>query len=258
MKFKAIFFFVVFILLVGFTVRQEQVIAAETQQGYAKVDYRGLELPPPRVKKTDNDEYKFRNKRQNFALLNKKSDRNFKHVQFIKVAAIGNFKELQFLYEEKKPRVNFRNKNGETALIKVLDGPYNEDTFSKLKFLISAGVKLNVRGKSSKSENTSSLGVAIYNSKAVFQSGNAAEVQIAQQILELLIREGAAVSSLEVNGRSLLHLAAATNNLFAAKLLLESGAKVIPMDDYHKTPLDIAESGEMIQLLKKYQVKELS
>lgn len=258
MKYKAIFFGVVFLVLVGFTAKQEQVIASETKEGYSKVDYRGLELPSSRVKKTDNNAYKFRNKRQNFALLNKTNDKNFKHIQIIKVAAIGTFKELQFLYEEKKPRVNFRNKNGETALIKVLDCPYNDDTFLKLKFLISVGVKLNVRGKSSKSKNTSSLGVAIYNSKAVFQSGNAAEVQIAQQILELLIREGAAVSSLEVNGRSLLHLAAATNNLFAAKLLLESGAKVKPMDDYHKNPLDIAASGEMIQLLKKYQVKDLS
>jgi ankyrin repeat protein len=154
--------------------------------------------------------------------------------------------------------VNFRNNNGETALIKVLDGPYNEDTFLKLKYLISVGVRLNVRGKSSKSENTSSLGVAICNSKAVFQSGNTAEVQIAQHILELLIDAGVDVSSLEVNGRSLLHLAAETNNLFAAQLLLESGAKVIPIDDNHKTPLDIAGSGEMIKLLKKYQVKELS
>ena len=259
MKFKAIFYTVVFLLLVGFTVKQEQVIAGETKRGFSKVDYRSLlNIPPSRVKKIDNDDYKYRRNRQNFAVLNTARGKNFKHIQFIKVASIGTFQKLQFLYEEKKTRVNFRNKNGETALIKVLDGPYNEDTFLKLKFLISVGVKLNVRGKSSKSENSSSLGVAIYNSKAVFQSGNAAEVQIAQQILELLIDAGVAVSSLEVNGRSLLHLAAETNNLFAAKLLLESGAKVIPIDDYHKTPLDVTESGEMIKLLKEYQVKELS
>jgi ankyrin repeat protein len=258
MKFKVFFYTVVFLMLVGFTAKQDQVIAAETESGFAKVAFRSLQLPTSSVKKTANNSYRPRGSRQNFALLKHTKDKNFKHNQFIKVAAIGSFEELHFLYEGKRTRVNFRNKNGETALINVLDGPYNEDTYLKLKFLISVGVKLNVRGKSSKSENTSSLGVAIYNSKEVFQSGNESEVQIAQQILELLIDSGVAVSSLEVNGRSLLHLAAATNNLFAAKLLLESGAKVIPTDDYHKTPLDIAESGEMIQLLKKYQGKELS
>jgi len=241
MKFKAIFYTVVFLMLVGFIAKQEQAIAGE-----------------PRVQNLVYVDYTRGSNRQNFALSNKIRDKNFKHIQFVKVADKGTFQELRFLYNEKKPRVNFRNSNGETALIKVLDGPYNEDTLLKLKYLISAGARLNVRGKSSKSDNTSSLGVAIWNSKAFIQSGNAAEVQIAQQVLELLIDAGADVSSLEINGRSLLHLAAETNNLFAAKLLLDSGAKAIPIDDNHKTPLDIAESGEMIKLLKKHQVKEFS
>jgi hypothetical protein len=106
MKFKAIFYTVVFLVLVGFTAKQEQVIAGETKRGFSKVDYRGLKIPPSRVKKIDNDDYKYRGNIQNFALLNTARDKNFKHIQFIKVASIGTFQKLQFLYEEKKTRVN--------------------------------------------------------------------------------------------------------------------------------------------------------
>lgn len=258
MKVKAVFSTFLVLMLVGFTVKQKQAMAGEPKRDSSKTDVRIFNRPPSRVNTLIYVDYKHRNNKQNFVLFTKERDKSFKHIQFIKIAAIGNFHELRSLYEEKKPRVNFRNKKGETALVKVLDGPYDEDTIRKLQYLISVGVRLNVRGKSSKSEYTSPLGVAIWNSRAVFHSGNAAEVQIAQQVLELLITAGADVSGLEANGKSLLHMAVETNNLFAAKLLLESGAEVIPIDDTHKTPLDIAESGEMIQLLKKYQAKGLS
>ncbi|MDX1776263.1 MAG: hypothetical protein R3297_06750 [Desulfobulbales bacterium] len=255
---KAILFTVAIFLAFGLLSGYGQVNAAETRKDIPEVKFRGLEIPASRKKKKQADEYVHRHKRQNFTVLGKSKNKNFKHIKFIKVAAQGTFPELQLLYEEKKTRINFRNQKGETALIKVLDGPFNEDTFLKLQFLISAGVNLNVRGKSAKSENTSSLGVAIYNSAAVFRSGHGKEVQVARKILQLLIDAGAAVASLEADGRSLLHLAVATNNLFAAELLLESGVKVLPIDDYHITPLDISETREMIILLKKYQAKEVT
>ena len=257
MKFKAIFFTLIFFILIGFTVKQNQVIASELKKAYSKTDYSDLRLTS-RAPKNISVSYKRGGIRQNFATPRKTRDKDFKHIKFIEVASMGKFHELLFFHEKTKPRINFRNNNGETALIEVLDGSYNEDTFSKLKFLISLGAGTNVRGKSSKSDNTSPLGVAIWNSKAIFQSGNTEEVKIAQKVLELLIAAGADVSGLEENGRSLLHLAAETNNLFAAKLLLKSGAKVIPIDDNYKTPLDIAESGEMIKLLKRHQAKKLS
>ena len=257
MKFKAIFYTLFFLMIIGLTAKQDQIIASEFKKHYSKTNYSDSRLASSAPKGIYVN-YTQGGNRQNFTTSRKNRTKNFTHIKFIEVASMGTFQELLFLHDEKKPRVNFRNNSGETALIKVLDGPYNEDTFSKLKFLISVGARPNIRGKSSKSDNTSSLGVAIWNSKAVFQSGNSEEVQIAQQVIELLIAAGADVSGLEVNGRSLLHLAAETNNLFAAKLLIESGAKVIPTDDDHKTPLDVAESGEMKKLLKKHQVKKLS
>lgn len=257
MRNKFIFYTGIFFVIIGLTVKQDQVIANELQQGYAKAVYSDLKLTsrPPQNSYVD---YKDGIIRQNFATYKNAVNDNFKNTEFIEIASRGTFYELSFFHDKTRPKVNFRNKFGETALIEVLDGPYNEDTFSKLQFLISAGIGPNVRGKSSKSDNTSPLGVAIWNSKAVFQSGNAEEVEIAQNTLELLIAAGADVSGLEENGRSLLHLAAEINNLFAAKLLLKSGAKVISKDDNDKTPLDTAESGEMIKLLKNHQVKKIS
>jgi hypothetical protein len=257
MKIKAIFSTILLLIIIGLTAKQDQVIASELKKVNAKTDYRDSR-PASRAPKGVYVNYTGGGNRQNFETPGKNSSKNFKHISYIAVAAMGTYQELLFLHAERKPRVNVRNYKGETALIKVLDGSYNEDTFSKVKFLLSAGARPNVRGKSSKSDNTSPLGVAIWNSKTVLQSGTAEEVQIARKILGLLIAAGADASGLEANGRSLLHLAAETDNLFAAKLLLESGAKVIPLDDNQKTPLDIAESGEMIKLLKKHQVRKIS
>lgn len=257
MIFKSIVCNVIFLMIICFTTKQDQVIAGELKRDYSKTHYSYTSFTS-RASKGVYARYSHSVNRQNFSTSAKYRGINHKHIKFIEVASTGTFHELLFLHEEIKPRVNFRNNYGETALIKVLDRPYNMETFSKLKFLLSAGAGPNVRGRSSKSDNTTSLGVAIWNSREVFQSGSEEEIQIAQQVLELLIAAGADVSGVEVNGRSLLHLAAETNNLFAAKLLLESGLKVVPIDDNHKTPLDIAESGDMIKLLKEHHVKKVS
>ena len=57
-------------------------------------------------------------------------------------------------------------------------------------------------------------------------------------------------------GMTPLHVAAKYNNLEGAKMLIEAGAKIMPKDDTGKTPLDYAESTEMIKLLKSYGAKE--
>jgi len=46
------------------------------------------------------------------------------------------------------------------------------------------------------------------------------------------------------------------NNLLAAEILLKNGARIMAKDKFDKRPLDYAESGEMIKLLKKYGAKE--
>ena len=47
-----------------------------------------------------------------------------------------------------------------------------------------------------------------------------------------------------------LHHAARMDNAKAAALLLKAGAKIMPRDANGKTPLDLAEAGPVIQLLK--------
>jgi ankyrin repeat protein len=51
-------------------------------------------------------------------------------------------------------------------------------------------------------------------------------------------------------------VAAEHNNLYAAHLLLDLGAKVNPKDSSGKTPLDYAESREMIVILKDHWANE--
>jgi ankyrin repeat protein len=53
-----------------------------------------------------------------------------------------------------------------------------------------------------------------------------------------------------------LHIAAERNNIGGAKMLIEAGSKIMPKDDKGKTPLDYAESAEMIKLLKTHGAKE--
>ena len=77
-----------------------------------------------------------------------------------------------------------------------------------------------------------------------------------QLILRELLKRGAFVSSKDESERTPLHIAAENNVLFAAEILLSEGAKVMPRDIEGKTPLDYAESGPMIRLLKKHGAKE--
>jgi ankyrin repeat protein len=64
------------------------------------------------------------------------------------------------------------------------------------------------------------------------------------------------VSRQDNTGRTPLHIAAKYNNLYAADKLLKAGCKIMTKDFKGKTPLDLAESKEMIKLLKKYGAKE--
>ena len=75
-------------------------------------------------------------------------------------------------------------------------------------------------------------------------------------VIHYLLQNGAFVSARNDIGITPLHYAARFNNLEAAEILLNANAKVMPRDNEGKTPLDYAESGEMIILLKSYGAKE--
>jgi ankyrin repeat protein len=78
----------------------------------------------------------------------------------------------------------------------------------------------------------------------------------ARLVIESLLRHGALVSARDSDGMTPLHIAAEKNNIIGAKMLIEAGSKIMPKDDKGKTPLDYAESAEMIKLLKDHGAKE--
>ncbi len=80
--------------------------------------------------------------------------------------------------------------------------------------------------------------------------------RLAQLVIEALLGAGAFVSVRDDNWRTPLHIAAEHNNLKGAQLLIKAGAKIMPKEKSGKTPLDYAESAEMIKLLKKHGAKE--
>jgi uncharacterized protein len=71
-----------------------------------------------------------------------------------------------------------------------------------------------------------------------------------EKTLKRLLHAGARVSGMDSEGRTALHKAAERDNLLAAEVLIAEGAKIMARDKSGKTPLNYAESGPMIKLLK--------
>jgi ankyrin repeat protein len=77
------------------------------------------------------------------------------------------------------------------------------------------------------------------------------------EIIRLLLKAGARVSSTNCyKNLTPLHVAARVESAPAVTALLKEGAKVTAKDSDGKTPLDYAESGPVIKLLKDYGARE--
>ncbi len=142
-------------------------------------------------------------------------------------------------------RVNSQSPDKKTALIEAVSGGH----FRVVRELLALGANANLSGESLGLK--SPLHAAVFKGKWEFEKGNAAE------IIQLLLKAGAHVSSNETHKHQTpLHIAAQLNNPISAKILLDAGAKVMPRDTDGKTPLDYAQSAEVIKLLKSYGAKE--
>jgi ankyrin repeat protein len=176
-------------------------------------------------------------------------------LRFIKVAAWGEIDELESLLSQ-GARINGKNKAGETALISAIDsfgGEYGG--YLRVLYLLDKGADLNLKGRGHLGETTTALHGLVWIS-SIFEENRSYRWTNTEQLLRLFIRRDAFVSGIDENEKTPLHIAAAMNGVETARILLQSGSKVMPRDKSNKTPLDYAESAEMIRLLKEFGAKE--
>jgi ankyrin repeat protein len=158
-------------------------------------------------------------------------------------------------------RANDTNRQGETVLITALSFPvFTIETYSTIQYLFEKGADPTIQGEG-KFGKTTALHCVIYGSSFVFgkeiKNERLKDSPIyARLIIESLLSRGALVSARDGDGMTPLHIAAKENNIVGAKMLIEAGSKIMPRDDKSKTPLDYAESAEMIKLLKDHGAKE--
>jgi ankyrin repeat protein len=146
--------------------------------------------------------------------------------------------------------VNRKSPTGETALVEaVRGGTFRGGNVIIVRELLKLGANPNVSGRFI--GESSPLHAAVFNNEKNFEAGNG------PAIVDALLKAGAHVSSAAFHRKQTpLHLAAQMQNTKAAILLLKAGAKVMPRDEDGKTPLDLAESSAMIELLKAHGAKE--
>ena len=256
MNYKAIFCVIVFLMLTGCAAQEEPASTRNPKTIITKDDYEDLKIEPLRKEPVEID-YKQGVPTRSIDTTKKISTQEAIQDKFLYIASFGTVDELKTRYEN-GARVNFRNNKGETALIKVLEGPYDNQTLLKLKYLVSVGAQVDLKAMSARGHYTTPLDDAVWKSSSVFKSNTASKNPFfAEQIIKYLIDEGADISGSDKHGRTPLHTAAKSNNLFAAGFLLESGAAVMPKDYDGKTPLDYATTRQMKTILTEQGAVEI-
>jgi ankyrin repeat protein len=162
--------------------------------------------------------------------------------------------------------VNGNTRQGETALLEAFSVmSYEEWASASVLYLLKKGADPTVQGSESAERSwnkTTALHLAIQSSSYVLdkkhqedQKGKDRAMR-AVSVIKALLQHGALVSARDYYGRTPLHIAAHGNNVVGAQMLIEAGCKIAPLDQVGKSPLDYAESTEMIKLLKDHGAKE--
>ena len=146
--------------------------------------------------------------------------------------------------------VNRKSPGGETALVEAVErGKLRGGNLLMVRELLRLGANPNLSGRYL--DESSPLHAVVFNNEKDFERDNG------PAIVDALLKAGANVSSTEsFRKQTPLHIAARMGNTKAAILLLKASAKVMPHDKAGKTPLDLAESSAMIELLKAHGAKE--
>jgi cytohesin len=167
------------------------------------------------------------------------------------IAAAGRGDLLAFRRElTRGADVNRKGPTGDTALVEaVRGGAFRGGNLIVVRELLKLGANPNMGGRFI--GESSPLHAAVFNNEKNFESDNG------PTIVDALLKAGAHVSSVAFHRKQTpLHVAAHMQNTKAAILLLKAGAKVMPRDEDGKTPLDLAESSAMIELLKAHGARE--
>jgi ankyrin repeat protein len=144
--------------------------------------------------------------------------------------------------------------DGKTALINALRmGIYHRQQAEAVWWLLTQGADPNVKGESG-FQGLEGIPLQIFvamNTHPLQGVPTRPEARgLAEETLLRLLRAGAKVSSIDSRGRTPLHIAADSDNVRAAEILIRHAARVMARDTQGRTPLNYAESTAMIRLLK--------
>jgi ankyrin repeat protein len=146
--------------------------------------------------------------------------------------------------------INGSDADGQTALTGALEMPImSGDSAEAVSWLLRHGADPNTTRKKS---YRAVEGIPLH----LFVVMNRRPLMVAAQTMALLLRGGAQVSGMDSLRRTPLHLAAYSDNIWAAEILIAEGARVMARDVQGRTPLDYAESAPMIRLLREHAAAE--